>query len=256
MKNILFSYPHSSLYIPENIKEKLNISRDDLILSMDFWTERFFSWLDSVKIFAKIHFLFWNLNRHISGKHLLTQEFYTDFNWLFPTELSHNWKPVYKERFFLTQEEKKQILELYYIPYYKKLNEFIVSREIDFIVDVHSCDPISAWNQLWWWKRADIILWNLWDKEWNIDPKKWYVTFPTELLQQLKISLEKYWFSVSLNFPFAWWNITQQVWKQIPTLQIEINKSIYMSDDLLKVEEEKIKKVNDILERVFYYIFP
>lgn len=251
MKNILFSYPHSSLYIPENIKEKLNISRDDLILSMDFWTDRFFSWLDSTKLFAEIHFLFWNLNRHISGKHLLTQETYTEFNGLFPTELSHNGKAVYRDWNHLSQEEKQNLIDVYYIPYYQKLVDFIVSRRIDFVVDVHSCDPITSGNQLWSWERADIILWNLWDEKWNIDPKKWYITFPTQLLQLLKFTLEKHGLTVSLNNPFPWWNITQQIWKQIPTLQIEVNKRVYMSDDLLKVEEEKFKRVNDILEKVF-----
>lgn len=251
MKNILFSYPHSSFFVPEDIKERLNISREDLILSMDFWTDRFFSWFDATKLFAEIHLLFWNLNRHISWKHLLTQEAYKEFNGLFPTELSHNWKAVYGDWNHLSQEEKQSLIDLYYIPYYKKLVDFIVSRRIDFVVDIHSCDPITSGNQLWSWERADIILWNLWDEKWNIDPKKWYITFSTQLLQQLKATLEKHGLTVSLNNPFPWWNITQQIWKQIPTLQIEVNKRVYMSDDLLRVEEDKFKRVNDILEKVF-----
>lgn len=251
MKNILFSYPHSSLYVPEEIKEKLNISKEDLIISMDFGTDRFFSWFDSQKLFSEIHFLFGNLNRHISGKHLLTWELYTAFNGLFPEELSHNWKRVYRNWLILSSEEKQKILNLYYIPYYKKLIEFILSKKIDFVIDVHSCDSVTSGNQLWWWKRADIILWNLWDKNWDLVTQKWYITFSSEKLQQLKKLLKGYWLSVSLNNPFSGWNITQQIWKQIPTLQIEINKKIYMSDDLLQVEEEKFQKVNMILEEVF-----
>ncbi len=251
MKNILFSYPHSSLYIPEEIKERLNISQEDLVVSMDFGTDRFFSWFDTAKVFSEIHFLFWNLNRHISGNHLLTGKSYSQFNWLFPKELIHNWKPVYRESIPLSEAEKQRILDLYYISYYNKLVHFILSWKIDFVIDVHSCDPIAFWNQSWWWERADIILWNLWDVNWQLNPEKWYITFSSELLQKLKWLLESYWLSVSLNSPFAWWNITQQIGKQIPTLQIEINKRVYMSDDLVWIEWEKFTKINNILEEVF-----
>lgn len=251
MKNILFSYPHSSLAIPEWIEQKLNITHEDLVLSMDFGTQRFFEWFEATKLFAQLHFLFWNLNRNISGKHLLTGESYTEFNGLFPSKLSHNAKAVYKTGQKLSKEDQQEILEIYYLPYYKKLVEFILSGKIDFVVDVHSCDPKASGNQAGTWERADIILGNLWDSQGNLNPLKWYITFPSDLMAQLKSGLEAEWLSVSLNIPFSGGNITQEIGKKIPTLQIEINKRVFMTPDLLCVDEEKFQSVNTILERVF-----
>lgn len=255
MKNVLFSYPHSSTYVPKEFLKKLNISKKDLILSMDFWTDNFFSWIDSIKIFSQIHFLFWNLNRNISWKHLITWESYNWFNWLFPQELSHNWKLIYNELWPLNEEEKQKVLQTYYIPYYKKLINFILSWKINFVIDVHSCDPIKSWNQTWDWDRPDIILWNLGDENWEVNPLKWYITFPIEKIQKLRYILESYWLNISLNNPFSWWNITQEIWKKIPTLQIEINKKIFMEKNLESINQDKFKKINNILEKSFKEIF-
>lgn len=253
MKNILFSYPHSSLEIPEWLENKLNVYKEDLIITMDFWTEQFFSGIDSQKLFAEAHLLFGNLNRNISGYHLFSWEKYNTVMSLFPLNLAHNWKNIYKEWVELSEEEKLEIAEKYYIPYYKKISDFIMSWKIDVLIDVHSCDPVASGNQAWNWERADIILWNQWDENWNLKDWRDYVTFSPELIQKLKNLLEKHGLNVAINSPFLWWNITQQFghsekkdWK-IPTLQIEVNKRLYMEDDLLNINEEKFNNINTIL---------
>lgn len=249
MKNILFSYPHSGLYVPPSVESRLNISKNDLILAMDFWTQEFFSGIDTIKVFSELHFLFWNLNRNITGKHLLTRELYNEANGLFPNEIASSGKLIYKEWQELSHEEQWELLETYYKPYYEKLIDFVLSGKVDFVVDVHSCDPESSGKQKWTGKRADIILGNLWDQNGEINPNKGYITFDTPLLQQLKALLESHGLSVSLNSPFSGGNITQQIGEMIPTLQIEVNKRVYMSDDLLSVDREKFQRVNDILEK-------
>jgi N-formylglutamate amidohydrolase len=254
MKNILFSYPHSSVNIPKWLENKLNVSKEDLIITMDFWTDHFFSGIDSEKLFAEIHLLFGNLNRNIAGFNLFTWEKYdTVIRSLFPLQLAHNWKNIYKDWIELSEEEKLEITEKYYKPYYKRISDFIMSWKIDVLIDVHSCDPVTTGNQAWYWERADIILWNQWDKNWNIRDWKDYVTFSPELIQKFRNILEKHWLKVAINSPFLWWNITQQFWHsewvdwKIPTLQIEVNKRLYMEDDLLKIDETKFDNINTIL---------
>lgn len=254
MKNILFSYPHCSSGVPKELEKKLNISKKDLILTMDYKTNLFFSNFKWEKIFAQTHLLFWNLNRHISWTNLLTSKMYNEYNWLFPTKLPHNLKDIYMDWFSLSKKEKSDILKRYYIKYYKSITDIIISKNIDYIIDVHSCDPFSNWNQVWTWKRRDIILWNLWDENGDINKIKWYITFDKEKLNKLKKILEDKWLIVSLNKPFSWWNITQQFWLKKPILQLEINKNLYLEEDLLTLNEEKFKKINLILEEALNWI--
>ncbi|MDD5212822.1 MAG: N-formylglutamate amidohydrolase [Candidatus Gracilibacteria bacterium] len=253
MKNILFSYPHSSSNIPQGLENKLNVSKEDLIITMDFGTEKFFSGLDSQKLFAEVHLLFGNLNRNISGYHLFTGEKYNTAMSLFPLNLPHNGKNIYKEGEELSEAEKLEIAEKYYIPYYKKISEFILSGKIDLLIDVHSCDPVASGNQAGNGERADIILGNRGDENGNIKNGRDYVTFSPELIQKLRNMLEKHGLKVAINTPFLGGNITQQfgysegIDGKIPTLQIEINKKLYMEDDLLKVDETKFDNINNIL---------
>ena len=249
MSRILLTYPHSSLEIPDFVKSRLSVPSEDLAIASDLYTEKLLWALDAQRVFAWTHLFFWNLNRNIEWQNFLTKEQYWEHNWMFQSVLLRDGREIYKSWEWLTDEEKQRLLDLYYKPFYKRVHELLDSWNVDFMFDVHSCDPISSGKQAWSWERADIILWNLWDENWEVKDEVWFVTFSPDILNRIKRILEDGWLSVSLNVPFSWWNITQEFWslKKAQVLQIEVNKRLYLKDDLLTISQDWLRRVDEIL---------
>jgi len=125
----------------------------------------------------------------------------------------------------LSYEEAMERIENVYEPYHKRLKQLIDKcvRKFGFcfVIDCHSM-PSMICNIMNESKMLDFCICNLFDE-----------SCPPEVSQKLYESLEKPDFRVEFNRPYAGAFITFnycQPRKRIYTLQIEVNRSLYMDE--------------------------
>lgn len=143
------------------------------------------------------------------------------------------------------QKEIERRLSTYYWPYYEKIEALLNERIEEFgkvlLWDAHSIRksvPTIRKEDF-----PDMILGN--NDETTADPK---------IISTALNNLRSGEFEISHNTPFKGGHITRYFGKpekNIHTLQLEMNKILYMDDDELKFNEERAKKVRLVLKRTF-----
>lgn len=143
------------------------------------------------------------------------------------------------------QKEIERRLSTYYWPYYEKIEALLNERIEEFgkvlLWDAHSIRksvPTIRKEDF-----PDMILGN--NDETTADPK---------IISTALNNLRSGEFEISHNTPFKGGHITRYFGnpeKNIHTLQLEMNKILYMDDDELKFNEERANKVRLVLKRTF-----
>ena len=143
------------------------------------------------------------------------------------------------------QKEIERRLKTYYWPYYAKIEALLNERIEEFgkvlLWDAHSIRksvPTIRKEDF-----PDMILGN--NDETTADPK---------IISTALNNLRSGEFEISHNTPFKGGHITRYFGKpekNVHTLQLEMNKILYMNDDELKFNEERANKVRLVLKRTF-----
>lgn len=143
------------------------------------------------------------------------------------------------------QHEIERRLNTYYWPYYAKIETLLNERIEEFgkvlLWDAHSIRksvPTIRKEDF-----PDMILGN--NDETTAGPK---------IISTALNNLRSGEFEISHNTPFKGGHITRYFGKpekNIHTLQLEMNKILYMNDDELKFNEERANKVRLVLKRTF-----
>ena len=143
----------------------------------------------------------------------------------------------------LSYEEAMERIENVYEPYHKRLKQLIDKcvRKFGFcfVIDCHSM-PSMICNIMNESKMLDFCICNLFDE-----------SCPSEVSQKLYESLEKPDFRVEFNRPYAGAFITFnycQPRKRIYTLQIEVNRSLYMDEQSYQ-KNKQFQMVTEHLSR-------
>lgn len=230
MKQILLSIPHASLFIPKEINDLLSISQYQINNHSDIYTEKIFDIKWVFRIESKVSRLLLDVNRHYKDEIIKN----IDHGWII-SSLTPCWEKV-----FVKHPNKKIIVKLldkYYFPYHKKIEEIIEKENIKFVFDCHSM--WSVWPSALkdsWITRADIILGN-----------RDYTTCSNDQTLFIKRYFENLWYQVSINDPYKWKEILKRhcLKTKTPWIQIEINRKLYLDESNIKPFPKKISLLNN-----------
>jgi len=169
-------------------------------------------------------------------------------------------REVYKHDCSPDEGEVQRRLKDYYWPYHWRLKEALQDPMTKVLFDCHSLSnigPPGAPDRLQW--RKDIVLGNNGDHRGEGKPSLGTITCPTETLLMMKEVLEESGFSVSINHPYAGGYITTHYGMQLAkegkiAVQIEINQSLYLDDETLRLRMDKVADITKMLGRSFRVI--
>lgn len=145
----------------------------------------------------------------------------------------------------ISYSEAMERLEKVYDPYHKRLKQLVdrVTRKFGFclLIDCHSM-PSKICNIMNETKPVEFCLCTLFDE-----------SCPSRISEQLSRSLESDGYRVEFNRPYAGAFITFnycQPRKNIYTLQLEVNRSLYMSENVYKKNMNFHKVSSDICRAI------
>jgi N-formylglutamate deformylase len=243
---IILSSPHSGIEFPEEIKTHFHQEMIEKPDDTDWFVHELYNFapkLGITMIHAKYSRWIIDLNRSPESVPL-----YDDGRLL--TELvpktDFGGNELYRKKEFIPDEaEIERRKQLYYFPYYRKLEQLLTERIERFgqvlLWDAHSIRRFVPTIQ----KEPfpDLILG-------SNDGK----SAGKEIVEIALKTLERGKFSVSHNRPFKGGNITRHFGRperKIHALQLEMSKNNYMNDDELTFNEKRADEVRKVLGPVF-----
>ena len=242
---IILSIPHCGVEFPNEIKDTYLEGQLKKLDDTDWFLQDLYSFASEMGItiiHAKYHRWVIDLNRDIKSKPL-----YTDgrlITGLCPTT-DFKGNLIYKAAQEPTQAEIKRRLEVYYWPYYNKIQALLDERKQQF-GEVLLWDGHSIRKNVPTIQKEDfpeMILGN--------NDRK---TASDTLIDVALKSLKKGPYQVSHNYPFKGGHITRYFGSKISkvnALQLEMNKILYMDDKEIKYDKKRAKKVISVLKNVF-----
>jgi formiminoglutamase len=253
---ILVSIPHGGWKVAEEIKHIWALCKKDAFHDGDPFTSEIYDFFDRVEfqIVMEYYRAVVDLNRQPDD--IAPQN---------PDGVikSHTcWNvPVYKKGSLPDERLKKILLDKYYFPYHKKIEEQIKNPDIKLAIDCHSMaaksPPIEADAGS---VRPLICLGNLGDENGEIEPVFKRVTCDPELIRfmadEFRMVFQHEDLEVdpparaTMNVPFNGGNITRRYsGRGVPFVQIEMSRALYLTkyyfdETNLKVKESRIKDLN------------
>lgn len=240
---IIVSIPHSGTYIPQIMQGKLV---DNVILSnMDWYLPNLYSFLKDLEITTVVN----NVSRYvIDPNREITNSINTSYvdNYVYTKTTFNN--PMYKAD--LEDEKIRYRITKYYAPYHQALENLINDKLSHFnkiyLIDLHSFGKTID---------ADIVLGNRNGK-----------TLNKEFTMNIKNTLEKLDFIVSLNTPYSGGYITKKYANtKVETLQLELSYKKYIdnrtfgNEDFPKINKtlftETQEKLKYFFEKIICEIF-
>ena len=249
---ILISVPHSSEYIPDDLKDRINLEANFKEISEPCITE-IVDWPNIRLVTMNVHQCFSNVNRFRDNINKRTGKPYETKRGVI-TKFDFHDTPLYLAGSGLSETEREELLKKYYDPFYRKLEEAIVSGKYELLIDAHAMNSHSS-SYLEPdkdpEKRPDISVSNNGDPNGDQHIDGAVLAFPPEKLRKIAKAIKTKGYSCKMNDPFRGGVIIQTFASRIPCIQLEINKNQYMTDDDGEIIEEKINKLNKDLGEVF-----
>jgi len=228
--NIILTIPHSSTYIPNNIKEKYLISEIEILKNIDYGVDIIYDPFSFPKIKATASRFVVDVNRRRD-----------DLNSDQGVIIRKDWHGVgvWKE-----MPDTEELIKEYYDTFYEELNKI---HEGSFVWDCHSMDSEGNkgggdnGN-----KRPDICL-----------GTNDYQLCPENIVIEIKKLFELEGYDVRIDDPYkgARANVMNTVIKNGSIgLEVEFAKRIYMNEETLELDEEKVEKLRRVLCDAFDYV--
>ena len=241
-KNIIFHIPHSSTFIPEDIRSDILLSDEELVAEIRLMTD----WFTDELFDQAVSYLGGSIKFPVSRLVVDPERFADDENESMSEvgmgviyNKTSSGKPL-RDPSKIVGDSRRKLLERFYYPHHDSLTA-AVSSQLDeegrvLIIDCHSFPdeslPYERCNDQ---DRPEICI--------GTDP---YHT-PEELSSNLMSSFERLGYKVQLNNPFAGSivpNIYYQKNQNVHSVMIEINRSLYM-DHLTTNRSQYFKIVCD-----------
>jgi N-formylglutamate deformylase len=234
-KDIIFHIPHSSTFIPNDIRSDILLSDEKLLVELGLMTD----WYTDELFDHAVSYLGKSIKFPVS-RLVVDPERFADDETESMSEVgmgviyikTSSGKPL-RDLSKITSDSRTQLLNRFYYPHHDSLTG-AVSSQLDeegrvLIIDCHSFpDEPLPYERCQSQDRPEICI--------GTDP---YHT-PEELISNLKSSFESLGYKVAMNSPFAGSivpSIYYQKNKNVHSIMIEINRNLYM--DNLTIERGK-----------------
>ena len=240
---IIISIPHSGTKFPKEIKKQYKKRMRNHLDDTDWYVHRLYEFASSLGItIVKANLSRWviDLNRNPKSVPLYNDNRLITSNT--PTTDFYGNK-IYKSRDLEPKEDEiKRRLDTYYWPYYSQIESLLEERKKQFggvlLWDAHSIrHKVSTIQKD---PFPDMILGN--NDEKTADPR---------LIKSALQGLRSGEFQINHNSPFKGGHITRYFGKPentIHTLQLEMNKILYMDDNEVTYNSDRAKKVQKVLQ--------
>ncbi len=240
---IIISVPHSGIKFPSEVKKQYKKRMRTHLDDTDWFVHRLYEFAPSMGItVVKANLSRWviDLNRDPKSVPLYNDNRLITSNTPI-TDFYGN--KIYKsQEFEPDQNEIKRRLDTYYWPYYKQLKTLLEDRKKQFgkvlLWDAHSIrHKVSTIQKD---PFPDMILGNNDEK-----------TASPELITSAINGLRSGTFEINHNAPFKGGHITRYFGNpenNTHTLQLEMNKILYMDDNEVTYNEDRAKKVQQVLQ--------
>lgn len=243
---ILISIPHSGNKIPQELIVKTLLTTEDIFKDGDSFTNDIYNFKDNVKAFidTQIARAFIDLNRAPTDRPPENND------GVIKTETIVN-VPIYKNGHYPKEMFIEELLQKYYFPYHKRIEQLLQTEDIKLGLDCHSMlsesPPISKIPGV---RRPLICLSNGGDEIGMPDEDSDTTTCPAEWIRIIAHCFCKFFgFSkrdVKINEPFkGGYIIHTHSRNKTPWMQIEINRllflnKLYNDNSIRAVQQEQI----------------
>ncbi|MFC1615551.1 N-formylglutamate amidohydrolase [Patescibacteria group bacterium] len=233
---IIVSIPHTSVFVPKDIKKNMIISERDIKNHADLYTDEIFNVSNAHILKAKISRLIVDTNRAPDD---IETECRLQVDGVV-VRTTPDGKVIYK-----SPPNIKTIcnrIEKYHDSFHDELDKKIKETGANFLIDGHSMWSIGPKSlKDAGKKRADICLGN-----------RDYTSCTRLQTHFIKQFFESHGFSVSINNPYRGkfilgFHCHRQ---KFPGIQIEFNRSLYLDEKKLSCKASEVKNLNKIMEQL------
>ncbi len=244
----IISLPHCAGQVPREIAPLLNLSREEILDSVDHGTLEIFSKLPASEVMvAKWNRIFCDLNRNPDSRGSKGVIARTDYDG----------REIFKPGMYPDERTIKRYLDLYYHPYHEKLANALRDTTIKGLFDCHSLngtahvDAPDAGQT-----RKDVVISNNADENGKRNPALGDPTCPVRILELVKNAFYRAGFSVAINQPYTGGFITVHYGRKLVerggfALQIEMNQDLYADPRYSLPDSEKVKNIAGKVREVF-----
>jgi N-formylglutamate deformylase len=232
MKNLpfLISIPHGGTKTPPELVKCVSISKKDLFDDTDAFSGEIYdvSGLVEKVLRADIARAFIDLSRDV---HMVPPQYPDGII----KSMTCYGKQIYRDGFVFDEKLKKKLINKYYTPYHKAIQQAISTNHIKLGLDCHTMAATGPAISPDKGKQRPLI--NIGDNEGNAAPSAF-----SEILRKSFITVfgfaEK---DVTINQPFKGGYITRGYGNNpVPWLQIEMNRKLYLSPEWFNEENQEI----------------
>ncbi|MBK5190084.1 MAG: N-formylglutamate amidohydrolase [Methanosarcinales archaeon] len=249
---LLISIPHGGDVVPPEIEEIVSITGRDVFYDGDTLTREIYDFRNSVAAFIEMPIAraIVDVNRAPDDRPPKNPDGVVK-------AVTTNGTPVYKKGMFPDGALIEELLQRYYFPYHKKLDDLLDNHNIKLALDCHSMLPKSPpISDNLGQPRPLICLCNRGDNRGR--PTGRPITCPPEWIQTLAESFRRVFpneGAVTINNPFLGGYISQVHYgrRGIPWIQIEINRTLYLNEAYFNPHELRVKTeiIRGLREKIF-----
>ena len=236
MKNrpILISIPHSSVFVPIELRRNMNLTNKEIVAHADLATDVIFDIPDVYKVIAKINRLVVDPNRAPDDIEMETKLGAEGV----VVAVSEDKKPIYKRVPSLRQISDR--VKKYHDSFHDEIDSH--KAKVRFLIDGHSCKSVGPMTKPdAGQRRPDIILGN-----------RHFTTCSREQTAFFMNFFRKKGLSVDVNKPYSGKYILGYHCsrRHLPGIQVEINRALYMNENTLRVRKKDVEKLNLIIREL------
>jgi len=236
---ILVSIPHASCVVPEEVKEYIELSEEDLKSYTDLYTNEIFTINNAHRVCCDVSRVIVDVNRapdDISKEYELAAEGVT-------VHTTWDGKNVYKKE--PSQEQVDALIKKYHDPYHEKVDDII--PQVRFLIDGHSFLPVGPKLKAdSGHERPDINIGNV-----NYTScTRVHTVFFREFFQDRG-------YSVAINFPYVGKYILGHHCHRrrippflVPGIQVELNQGLYIKPDSHDAIPERVEEFHELFEHL------
>ena len=238
IRPILVSIPHASNKIPEEVRESVQLSDEDLKQYVDLYSNKIYEVDNVYRIESDICRVIVDVNRAPDD---IAKEYHSGQEGVV-VHVTQDGKHVYKD--LPSDEQAHLLIKKYHDPYHEKIDELMPS--LQFLIDCHSYFPVGPKMK----KDAGKIR-----PDFNIGNLRYsscsrpYTTFARNFFQDRG-------FTVGINEPYQGGYVLAHHCHRrrtpsflVPGLQIEISQGLYLNSDTLEPLEGKLEEMNTLFRK-------
>ena len=250
---ILVSIPHGGDVIPEEVRDRVNITHRDIFFDGDALTRQIYNFKDRVEAYVEnpIARAIVDINRAPEDRAPENPDGVVK-------TVTTDRRQVYKDGMFPDDKLIEELLEKYYFPFHNKIDDLLEKRNIKLALDCHSMlpesPPISKVPGL---PRPLVCLSNRGDNKGKPTDERGPVTCPPEWICEFAECFQKVFGKqgeIAINEPFTGGYNSQLHFKnkRIPWIQVEINRSLYLNEQYfdenkLMVDQSRLIELNELI---------